>query len=262
MVIVSDFKNDDSKGPDYLDATSDSLRDIHASLREELGAGSKPEPLKTIIADDDCIFLAGVAALVRDWEEFELVGESSTLENARQLCAEKNPAIVMMGASFHGVGCSSTVKTIVDENPRTRIMIVASIGESGFVLDALRAGARGFASRDEMSVYRLRSVLWGVACGDICFSGSIGTALQGALLNDGADPERRAESISDDYFKTLDEREKTVLAALEEGLSNAEISQRLFLSEPTVKKCIGSIIHKLHVNNRVQAAVLSAKREK
>lgn len=126
------------------------------------------------------------------------------------------------------------------------------------MLDALRAGASGFGSRDEMTADRLRSLFWALACGDIAFSGSLGTVLQGALMNDMAG--KAADSVASERFDSLDERERTVLAALEEGLSNAEISARLFLSEPTVKKCIGSIIQKLHVNNRVQAAVLSAKR--
>ena len=64
---------------------------------------------------------------------------------------------------------------------------------------------------------------------------------------------------SETCIAALDDRERTILALLEEGLSNAEISSRLYLSEPTVKKAIGSILRKLHVNNRVQAAVMYAK---
>ena len=163
-----------------------------------------------------------------------------------------------MGATFHGEGSADTIRGILADDPNIRIMVVASMGESGFVLDALRAGASGFGSRDEMTADRLRSLFWALACGDIAFSGSLGTVLQGALMNDMAG--KAADSVASERFDSLDERERTVLAALEEGLSNAEISARLFLSEPTVKKCIGSIIQKLHVSNRVQAAVLSAKR--
>lgn len=253
---MAGFRNDESKGLNYLDASSEDLYGIHMSLRDDPTVGA--EPINTVAADDDCIFLEGIAALFREWEEFNLVGKASTLEETKKLCLAKNPAVVLMGASFHGVSCAETVASIVDSSPNTRIMVLASMGESGFVLDALRAGARGFGSRDEMSVGKLRSLLWALACGDIAFSGSIGTLLQGALLNGST--EEKSESVSSDYFNSLDDRERTVLAALEEGLSNAEISRRLFLSEPTVKKCIGSIIQKLHVNNRVQAAVLSAKR--
>lgn len=253
---MADFRNDRGKGTDYLDASSKELYDIHMALRDELSLNASP--LKTVIADEDCILLEGVAALVREWDEFTLVGKASTLEDAWRQCLEKNPAVVMMGTSFQGVGCAKTIKAIVEANPNIRIMVLASTGESGFVLDALRAGARGFGSRDEISSDKLRSLLWALACGDIAFSGSLGTVLQGALLKGST--EEKSESVSSDYFNSLDERERAVLAALEEGLSNAEISKRLFLSEPTVKKCIGSIIQKLHVNNRVQAAVFSAKR--
>jgi DNA-binding NarL/FixJ family response regulator len=136
-------------------------------------------------------------------------------------------------------------------------MILASMGESGFVLDALRAGARGFGSRDELTSDRLRSLVWALACGDIAFSGSLGTQLQGALMGKGGKMAGYLESET--CIAALDDRERTILALLEEGLSNAEISNRLYLSEPTVKKAIGSILRKLRVNNRVQAAVMYAK---
>ena len=86
------------------------------------------------------------------------------------------------------------------------------------------------------------------------------TVLQGALLN--GRPTDASDSAESSYFDSLDDRETKVLALLEEGLSNEEISQRLFLSVPTVKKAINGIIQKLHVNNRVQAAVVSARRNR
>lgn len=254
--VVADFKNDPTKGSSYLDASSKELYDIHMALRDDPSVGS--DPLRAVVADDDSIFVEGIAALVHEWDEFDLVGKATTLEGVRAQCREKKPAVVMMGATFHGSGSADTIRSILADDPNIRIMVVASMGESGFVLDALRAGASGFGSRDEMTADRLRSLFWALACGDIAFSGSLGTVLQGALMNDMAG--KAADSVASERFDSLDERERTVLAALEEGLSNAEISARLFLSEPTVKKCIGSIIQKLHVNNRVQAAVLSAKR--
>lgn len=225
---MQDFMNDKVRGAGYLDASSKELHDIHTSMRGSSIVGT--EPLKVVIADDDCIFVEGVAALLNEWDEFSLVGKAMTLEEALAQCVEKNPAVVMMGATFRGVGCADTVRHIIEANPEIRIMIVASMGESGFVLDALRAGARGFGSRDDISSAELRALFWGVGCGDIAFSGSLGTALQGALISGAA--KEGCESIASDYFESLDDRERTVLAALEEGLSNAEISRRLYLSEP------------------------------
>ena len=247
--MASEFKNDAERGDSFLDPSSKELRGIHRALRAE--------PLRVALADDDRLFVEGVASLLSGWEEFKLVGRAYTLDDALMLVLRLEPSVVMMGATMHGVPCADAVRKICDDNPNTRVMILASMGESGFVLDALRAGARGFGSRDELTSDRLRSLVWALACGDIAFSGSLGTQLQGALMGKGGKVSGYLESEA--YIAALDDRERTILALLEEGLSNAEISNRLYLSEPTVKKAIGSILRKLHVNNRVQAAVMYAK---
>lgn len=242
-------EKDPVEGVEYLDPSSELLHDVHMTMRSE--------PFRVVIADEDHIFVEGIAALVREWSEFKLVGKAYTLEDTCRVAVMANPEAVMMAATFKGVGCAPTVKKMLELNPKLRIFVLASMGETGHVLDALRAGASGFGSRDEMSSSRLRSLLWAQACGDIAFSGSLGTILQGALL--GGSHVANAESATAEGIKTLSVREKRVLALLEEGLSNAEISKRLYLSEPTVKKVIGSIIEKLHVSNRTQAAVIAAK---
>ena len=247
--MTVEFKNDEERGKDYLDPSSQELRGIHRTLRAE--------PLRVLLADDDRLFVEGVAALLSSWDEFELVGRAYALEDALMLTLRLNPSVVMMGAMMRGVPCADVVGKICAQSPDTRVMILASMGESGYVLDALRAGARGFGSRDELTSDRLRSLVWALACGDIAFSGSLGTQLQGALM--GKDGKASGYLESEACIAALDDRERTILALLEEGRSNAEISSRLYLSEPTVKKAIGSILRKLHVNNRVQAAVMYAK---
>lgn len=237
------YKNDSVHGPGYLDPASKDLLDVHMSMREEPDLGA--DPIRVVIADQDHIFIEGVASLLKEWEEFELVGKAFSLEEAFELCSREKPAFIMMGVTFKGESCAPTVKRLCDADSQLRVMVVASMGESGF------------GSRDEMSADRLRSLLWAQACGDIAFSGSLGTVLQGALLNGGSTD--ASDSVESSYFDSLDDRETKVLALLEEGLSNEEISQRLFLSVPTVKKAINGIIQKLHVNNRVQAAVVSAR---
>ncbi|MGN0038786.1 MAG: LuxR C-terminal-related transcriptional regulator [Coriobacteriales bacterium] len=234
---------------EHLDPSSEVLHDVHMSMRTE--------SFRVAIADADQLFVESFTALIREWSEFKLVGKAYTLEDTCHMCARARPEAVMMAATFKGVGCAPTIKKMLELDPKLRIFVLASMGESGHVLDALRAGASGFGSRDEMSSSRLRSMLWAQACGDIAFSGSLGTILQGALL--GGSHVTDADSATAEDIKKLSNREKRVLALLEDGLSNAEISRQLFLSEPTVKKVIGSIIEKLHVSNRTQAAVLSAK---
>ena len=249
---MTSFRNDDVRGASYLDPSSEELREIHRAVRAE--------PLRVVLADDDKLFVEGVASLLAGWDEFKVVGRAYSLRDALQLCLQVDPSVILMGAAMQGEGCAETVREICEQNPHTRVMVLASRGQSGFVLDALRAGARGYGSRDELTGDRLRSLVWALACGDIAFSGDLGTQLQSALLKN--DMDSLAGMDEEGYFSTLDDRERTILALLEEGMSNAEISQRLYLSEPTVKKAIGSILQKLHVNNRVQAAVMAAKHKR
>lgn len=247
--MAADYFNDIERGEGFLNPSSKELRGIHQTLRAD--------PLRVAIADEDRLFVEGVSSLLDGWDEFKLVGKAYTLENAFSLVIRLSPPVILMGAAMNGVPCAETVSKICEKSPQTRVMILASAGESGLVLDALRAGARGFGSREELTSDRLRALVWALACGDIAFSGSLGTQLQGALLGEGGAASRYLQD--ERYISSLDEREKSILALLEEGCSNSEISTRLYLSEPTVKKAIGSILRKLHVHNRTQAAVMFAK---
>ena len=87
--MAAEFKNDEERGRDYLDPSSKELRGIHRTLRAE--------PLRVMLADDDRLFVEGVAALLSGWEEFELVGRAYTLEDALMLTLRLEPSVVMMG---------------------------------------------------------------------------------------------------------------------------------------------------------------------
>ena len=123
------------------------------------------------------------------------------------------------------------------------------------VIDALRAGAWGYGAREEVSPNRIRSLIWGVACEDIAFSGSIREALMNAL--NASAPSVEQQEL--DRMDKLTERERRILIYLARGWSNAEIADQLYLSQPTVKKEISNIIEKLQVTNRVQAAVAAVR---
>jgi|GEM_PF-5324430 len=126
------------EGAEYLDPSSELLHDVHMTLRSE--------PFRVVIADDDFIFIEGIAALIREWGEFKLVGKAYTLEETYTACTRYKPEAVMIGATFKGISCAPAVRKMLDLNPDLRIFVLASMGESGHVLDALRAGASGFGS--------------------------------------------------------------------------------------------------------------------
>lgn len=109
------YKNGSVHGPGYLDPASKDLLDVHMSMREESDLGA--DPIRVVIADQDHIFIEGVASLLKEWEEFELVGKAFSLEEAFELCSREKPAFIMMGVTFKGESCAPTVKRLCDADP-------------------------------------------------------------------------------------------------------------------------------------------------
>jgi len=211
-------------------------------------------PINVMIADEDKLFTEGIAAIIDQWEEFRLIAKATNNDEVLEFINEYHPAVILMGVRMQGVKCSETIRAITANDFETRVIVIASRSEAADVLEALRAGATGYGVREELSADRLRGFLWGVAAGEVILSGSIGTHLKEDLLKP-AD----ASELDNDFFNTLTKREREVLALLVEGMSNTEISQQLYLSEPTIKKIISQVTGKLQVTNRVQAAVLASR---
>ena len=193
-------------------------------------------PIQIMIADEDKLFTEGIVALISQWSEFQMVAKAATYDEVLRHAVAYSPSIILMGVRMQSVRCSEIIHAIYEN-----------------ILEALRAGATGYGIREGLSADRLRGILWGVAAGEIVLSGPV-TSLRTGLLEQEKKPLPEYA-----FFQDLTKREREVLVFLVEGMSNAEISHQLFLSEPTVKKIIGRITEKLQVSNRVQAAVLAAR---
>ncbi len=238
-----------------LDQHSDTLNDIrHRAYREQ----SREDTVGIVVCDKDRLFVEGIAALIEQWDEFDLLAKIYSYDDAIEAAKEHLPAVVLLGARVGDTPCAPVIRDILASDPGVCVMVLASSGDSREVLDALRAGAMGYGVRNELSVDRLRGTIWGMVCGEVVFDGSIRTHLQEALRSsDGQEP---AFSDADSgLMKLLTQREREILCLLMDGLSNQEVATRLFISEPTVKKNVSRIIDKLQVQNRVQAAVYAAR---
>lgn len=234
---------------------SGTLDDIrHRAYREQ----SREDTVGIMICDKDRLFVEGIAALIEQWDEFDLLAKIYSYDDAIEAAKEHLPAVVLLGARVGDTPCAPVIRDILAFDPGVCIMVLASSGDSREVLDALRAGAMGYGVRNELSVDRLRGTIWGMVCGEVVFDGSIRTHLQEALL--ASDSKVPAPSDGEPgLLKLLTQREKEILCLLMDGLSNQEVAARLFISEPTVKKSVSRIIDKLQVQNRVQAAVYAAR---
>ena len=239
-----------------LDSQSSTLKDLR---RRAYSDRSKDDSVGIMICDKDRLFVEGLAALIEQWDEFDLLAKIYSYDDATEAAKAYMPSVILLGTRVGGTPCAPVIKEFLALDPSICIMVLASSGDAREVLDALRAGAMGYGVRNELSVDRLRGTIWGMVCGEVVFDGSIRTHLQEALVSANSKEGAPLYEEEPGLMKLLTQREREILSLLMDGLSNQEVANRLFISEPTVKKNVSRIIDKLQVQNRVQAAVYAAR---
>lgn len=217
------------------------------------GPAGTPARTSVLVVDDHALFRDGLTALIGRWEDFAVVGEAATGEDAVRLARDLRPALVLMDVRMDGIGGVEATRRITAADPRVRVamLTMSNLGED--VYQALRSGAHGYLSKDEPAD-RLHTYLVGLMRGEAALSPTIAARVLAEFGMPGASglPVPPAH-------ERLTHRERDVLRFLVDGMSNEEIAGALFLSEATVKKHLGSIMTKLHVRNRVQVAVLGVR---
>ena len=205
------------------------------------------EPIRIVIADDHPLYREGVARSLSEDAGLSVVGQAQDALGAAELTLRLKPDVVLLDVSMpHGGGLAALRQIMTMENPPKVAMLTAS-EEDDVVMQALKAGALGYilkgvGSRDLVAVVK-----------DLANGQSyVSPALAGRILNamrSGA-AARAANPIDD-----LSKREEDILRLVAEGKSNKEVGLALELQEKTVKHYMTSILQKLHVRNRVEAAV-------
>lgn len=211
------------------------------------------EPTTVLVVDDHALFRDGLIALISRWPDFEVIGTAADGAQAVRLAAALHPGLVLMDVRMDGMGGVEATRLITEADPSVTVamLTMSNLGED--VYQALRNGALGYLSKDEPAD-RLHAYLSGLMRGEAAMSSAIAARVLAEFGAQGgtARPVPPAR-------ERLTHRERDVLRLLVEGMSNEEIARDLFLSEATVKKHLGSIMTKLHVRNRVQAAVLGLR---
>lgn len=206
-----------------------------------------------LIADDHILFREGLRSLIRHWEDFEVVGEAANGIEALALAHKLMPDIVLMDITMPGMGGIEATRQMVRELPATNVVILTVSEDEDDLFEALKYGARGYVLKNIPS-RRLHDYLRGVLSGESPLSG----IMAAKILEDFHRPRQETEVAVDE--EPLTEREQAVLELVVEGHTNVEIAERLYLSEHTVKKYLGNVLQKLHLNNRVEAAVYAVRK--
>jgi DNA-binding NarL/FixJ family response regulator len=184
----------------------------------------------------------------------EVVGEASNGAEAVELAAKYLPDVILMDIRMPGLDGISATKQIVADNPAVRVLVLTTFDLDEYAFGALRAGASGFLLKD-VRPEELTTAIRTVASGDAVVSPRITRR----LIDEYTSLELHAvdDKLGEDVLSALTDRESEVLIALAEGLSNAEIAERLFVSEATVKTHVGKILGKFGLRDRLQAVVFA-----
>ena len=206
-----------------------------------------------LLVDDHVLFREGLHSIIERWDDFTVVGEASGGEEAVSKARELLPDLILMDVSMPGIGGLEATKQILQEVLTARVVMVTVSENEDDLFTALKSGAQGYILKNTPS-RRLHSLLQGVMKGEAPISGLMATK----MLNEFSKHKPLAVQPTTE-IRQLSDREIEILQMVAEGLTNQEIGNRLCISGNTIKKYLRNILAKLHLNNRVQAAVFAVQ---
>jgi DNA-binding NarL/FixJ family response regulator len=205
---------------------------------------SLPEP-SVVVVDDHELFLAGLVRMLTA-RAVSVVGTALTGEAALEVVARTHPEVVLMDLALPGISGFETTRRLVSTHPNLCVIVLTALAHEADLVEAIMAGAAGYLLKDA-SIDEIVAGVHGVLRGESLVS----PQLTRALL-------QRVRSRPAEVAPTparLTEREHEVLKLIVDGCENAEIAERLYISQSTVKSHVRAILAKLGVNTRLQAAV-------
>ena len=211
------------------------------------------EKTRLLLVDRREIFREGLAKLVQDKPNIEVVGTCSTGPEAMEKASELKPDVVLMDTELPEGECVEATKRICELLPKTKVIMLTHSIESRDLLAAIKAGAQGYVTKDITLEDLLKAVTLVIDGGTI-----IGAPLAQIMLKEFASLDTKAPPHAK-HIEVLSKREREVLSLVAKGASNREIGTALFISEHTVKVHLHNIMQKLHVHRRQQATALAAE---
>jgi DNA-binding NarL/FixJ family response regulator len=210
--------------------------------------------IRVLLVDDQALLRQGFRMILDHEPDIEVVGEAGDGEDAVDQAARCDPDVVLMDIRMPVIDGVEATGRIVAHNPAIRVLILTTFDLDEYAFGALRAGASGFLLKD-VPPDELAAGIRTVASGDAVVSPRITRRLldECAHLLVSSSTEQTGPGAA--ALAGLTSREVEVLVAVADGLSNAEIGRRLFVSEATVKSHVGRILGKLGLRDRVQAVV-------
>lgn len=203
--------------------------------------------MRVIVVDDDAIVVRSLSTILGAEPDIEVAGTGTSGEEAVSLFSACEPDVVLMDIQMPGGDGLSAAEKILAADPAARVVFLTTFSDDDYIVRALRLGTRGYLIKQDVAT--IAPALRSVMAGQSVLEGEV-LARAAALSADGVRPSR-----GEPEMRGLTEREREVVRAIADGMSNAEVAAALYMSEGTVRNHISAILAKLGLRNRTQIAV-------
>jgi len=212
----------------------------------------KAKPIKVLIVDDHLMVRRGLALLISEFKDLQLVGEASNAASALQLFEQEQPDVTLMDMVLPDTSGAQIIRSIKKIQTDAAIIALTSYGEDDLIAEAIRAGARGFLYKN-ISVEELADAIRKVHAGQVVLDPKASDVVLKLVSGANSMPNM---SVKPDK---LSGREIAVLQLLAQGLTNKQIAAQLEVEVSTVKQYVGKILSKLNVQSRTEAVAAAMR---
>jgi DNA-binding NarL/FixJ family response regulator len=205
---------------------------------------------RVLIADDQTLFRAGLARLLDEDSRIEVVGQATDGADAVKLALKLKPEVVLMDLKMPNLDGIEATRQIVAQLPLTKVLILTTFEADNHVIQALKAGARGYVLKDSSSDAIVTSIV-AVMSGESVMAGAVANRVLEMLT--GA-------STPKEFYDGLTAREVEILKLMATGMANKQIAFRLKISEKTVRNHVSNMYEKLNIYDRSQAVLYAVRK--
>jgi DNA-binding NarL/FixJ family response regulator len=195
----------------------------------------------------------GLSQICNAEDDMQVVGQAANGKEACQLATQVEPDVVVMDINMPVLDGVQATHYITEAKPETGVIILTMYRQDQHVFEAIKAGARAYLLKDADSEELLRAIRV-VATGEALLDSAIALKMMDEFRRLQGDAAASADGIT-----PLTERELDILRLVAQGLDNSDIGHQLGLSEKTIRNRLTTIFEKLHVNNRIQAALYALR---
>ncbi len=207
--------------------------------------------IRVLVCDDQAVVTDGLELILNADPEIQVVGTAHDGAEALLVIPQAKPDLVLMDLKMPGMNGIQATREISQKYPDLKVLVLTTFGDDEWVFDAIRSGAAGYLLKGTPRQELIKAVK-----GTVSGQTHVDPAVAGKLLSHIAqNPTRQETGVADE----LSERELEILQLLAQGLTNAEIADRLYLTRGTVRNYVSAILAKLGVEDRTQAALIAVK---